>query len=69
MQEGKYVKLGKPNPDGSKNKSAYLTMMMARTTMIGGAAGALSKASTIAIRYAAVRKQVLHTLCLMRGVL
>ena len=26
------------------DKSAYLTMMMARTTMIGGAAGALSKA-------------------------
>jgi hypothetical protein len=30
-------------PTGA-DKSAYLTMMMARTTMIGGAAGALSKA-------------------------
>eukprot|EP00658_Telonema_sp_P-2_P032448 TRINITY_DN24029_c0_g1_i4.p1 TRINITY_DN24029_c0_g1~~TRINITY_DN24029_c0_g1_i4.p1 ORF type:complete len:464 (+),score=137.61 TRINITY_DN24029_c0_g1_i4:129-1520(+) len=38
-------------------KLAYLTMMNARVTLAGGAAGALSKAATIAIRYAAVRKQ------------
>lgn len=56
-EDGEYVRHGKPSPEGKKNKAAYLTMMMARTTMIGGAAGALSKAATIAIRYAAVRKQ------------
>ena len=63
-EDGRYVKHGADgSADGSSvaekgaDKSAYLTMMMARTTMIGGAAGALSKACTIAVRYAAVRKQ------------
>lgn len=55
-ESGQYVKHGAKQAPGS-DKMAYLTMMNARMTMIGGAAGALSKACTIAIRYAAVRKQ------------
>lgn len=55
-EEGKYVKHGKQKAAG-EDKTAYMTMMSARTTMCGGASGALSKACTIATRYAAVRQQ------------
>lgn len=52
--DGCYIKHGgkSGNP-----KAAYLTMMGARVTMVGGSSVYLSKAATIAIRYNAVRKQ------------
>jgi len=65
-EDGKYVRRQDEKKEGGsegaatpkkKDKMAYLTMMGARTTLAGGAAGALSKACVIAIRYAAVRKQ------------
>ena len=65
-EDGEYVRRGVKDESNSatttkkkkkKDKMAYLTMMGARVALAGGAAGALSKACTIAIRYAAVRKQ------------
>mmetsp|Transcript_39711 Transcript_39711/g.64460 ORF Transcript_39711/g.64460 Transcript_39711/m.64460 type:complete len:697 (-) Transcript_39711:741-2831(-) len=53
--DGTYVKhdLG----GGNNEKAAYLTMMTARTQMVGGSAIFLSKGATIAMRYNAVRRQ------------
>ena len=62
-EDGTYVRRGSENGAAAgtgkkkKDKLAYLTMMGARVALAGGAAGALSKACTIAIRYAAVRRQ------------
>jgi hypothetical protein len=56
--DGKYVKHSSKAKGGTKDdKSHYLTMMGARVSMVGGAAAALAKAATIAIRYNIVRKQ------------
>jgi acyl-CoA oxidase len=52
-KDGKYVKSEKKtNP-----KLHYATMMFTRGMMVGGAAAALARASTIAIRYSCVRRQ------------
>jgi acyl-CoA oxidase len=57
--DGRYVKHTNKAKGASSgpDKSAYLTMMGARVSMVGGAAAALAKAATIAIRYNIVRKQ------------
>jgi len=55
-KDGKYKKLNEGAKEGS-DKMAYLTMMGARVTLMGSAASCLAKASTVAVRYAAVRKQ------------
>ena len=55
--DGTYVKHGNPNASAASQRGHYLTMMSARIALVGGAAGALGRASTIAIRYSLVRRQ------------
>ena len=55
--DGTYVKHGKPDASAASQRGHYLTMMSARIALVGGAAGALGRASTIAIRYSLVRRQ------------
>jgi len=56
-KDGTYVKHAAQSKGKSGEKLQYLTMMQARASMVGGAAAALAKATTIAIRYALVRQQ------------
>ena len=41
----------------ASERGHYLTMMSARIALVGGAAGSLGRAATIAIRYSLVRRQ------------
>jgi acyl-CoA oxidase len=50
LQDGTYVK-------SPSDKLTYGTMMFVRVILLQDMAGYLSKASTIAIRYSAVRRQ------------
>ncbi|CAK0735983.1 hypothetical protein CVIRNUC_000672 [Coccomyxa viridis] len=50
--EGKYVP-----PPASNQKASYATMVYVRATIVEGAGWALARSVTIAVRYAAVRRQ------------
>ena len=54
-KEGNYVKLGSGGK--SEGKMAYLTMLQTRASMVSASGSVLAEATTVAIRYSAVRKQ------------
>lgn len=65
--EGKYMP-----PPPANSKASYATMLFVRADIVRNSGGVLSKAATIATRYAAVRRQTapgpggllaVHTLC------
>ena len=57
--DGTYVKHGRQTAASAaaSERGHYLTMMSARIALVGGAAGSLGRAATIAVRYSLVRRQ------------